>query len=381
MDILISAGEASGENYGAQLISEMNALCPGLRFFGLGGDRMQAAGCDLTVHAKDVAVVGLAEVVSHLPKIYGEFRRLLREADRRKPAAAVLIDFPDFNFRLARQLHRRGIPVFYYVSPQLWAWRQGRIRLVQRYVRKMFVIFPFEEAFYRDRGVHVEFVGHPLADLQPPERSREAFAGNHGLDPARHWIALLPGSRRKEIVMNLPEMLRAARVLGPDQQYLMPVASTIDNQWLASLVSQSGVSNIVFTHDSLSTLHHARAAVVASGTATMEATLMNVPFVMVYRVADLTWRLGRRFVSVPFFAMPNLIAGREVIPELVQHELTAENIVRWMRCLLPEGSQRAEMLAGLEEIRSRLRGSERLASPSGRVAATILAEVGLTIAK
>ena len=381
MDILISAGEASGENYGAQLISEMNALGPGLRFFGLGGDRMQAAGCDLTVHAKDVAVVGLAEVVSHLPKIYGEFRRLLREAERRKPAAAVLIDFPDFNFRLARQLHRRGIPVFYYVSPQLWAWRQGRIRLVQRYVRKMFVIFPFEEAFYRDRGVHVEFVGHPLADLQPPERSREAFAGNHGLDPARNWIALLPGSRRKEIVMNLPEMLRAARMLGPDQQYLMPVASTIDNQWLASLVSQSGVSNIVFTHDSLSTLHHARAAVVASGTATMEATLMNVPFVMVYRVADLTWRLGRRFVSVPFFAMPNLIAGREVIPELVQHELTAENIVRWMRCLLPEGSQRAEMLAGLEEIRSRLRGSERLASPSGRVAATILAEVGLTIAK
>src|SRR5512142_707877 len=180
MRLLISAGEASGEAYGAQLIAALRARMPTAEFFGVGGERMRAAGHDLIIDARQIAVVGLAEVVTHLPKIYGEFRRLLREVDRRRPDVAVLIDFPDFNFRLARELHRRGVPVFYYISPQLWAWRPGRVELVRRYVRKMLVIFPFEAEWYRQRGVDAEYVGHPLADLPAP--ARRNFAAQYGLD-------------------------------------------------------------------------------------------------------------------------------------------------------------------------------------------------------
>src|SRR5437867_955484 len=188
--LLISAGEASGEFYGAQLIESLHRALPEKTdFFGLGGERMRAAGCEIVIDSKDVAVVGLAEVVKHLPGIYGKFHELLREVDRRKPDVAVLIDFPDFNFRLARELHKRGIPVVYFVSPQLWAWRKGRIKQVQRYVSKMLVIFPFEEKFYADHGVNAEYVGHPLADLAQPTPDRQEYANDHGLDPNKHWIA------------------------------------------------------------------------------------------------------------------------------------------------------------------------------------------------
>src|SRR4051812_7749268 len=201
--ILISAGEASGEQYGAQLIESLRrADSRPISFFGLGGDRMRTAGCDITVESREVAVVGLAEVIKHLPGIYSRFRALLREVDCRKPDVAILIDFPDFNFRLARALYQRGIPVVYFVSPQLWAWRQGRIKLVQTYVKKMLVIFPFEEKFYGDRGVAAEYVGHPLADTAIA-LDRVTYARDNGLDPAKHWIALLPGSRRHEVERNL----------------------------------------------------------------------------------------------------------------------------------------------------------------------------------
>lgn len=384
MNILISAGEASGEAYGAELIQELRTLVPAARFFGLGGPRMREAGCQITVEARDVAVVGLAEVITHLPKIYGEFQKLVREAERRKPAAAVLIDFPDFNFRLAKKLHALRIPVFYYVSPQLWAWRRGRIKLVQKYVRKMLVIFPFEEQFYREHGVKVTFVGHPLADIQPPAVSREEFAQANQLNPARTWIALLPGSRRREIEMNLPEMLAAAQEMtaGGDFEFLVPAASTVRPEWLAGAIGrlsprredQELVVNVVA--DARAALAFSRAAVVASGTATVEAAVIGVPFVMVYRVAPLTWHLGRRLVSVPFYAMPNLIAQREVVPELVQSRFTSENIIDWMRRLVPDGPERAQMCAGLEEVRRKLHGSGGRERPARLAAATIAAEMG-----
>src|SRR5437764_6419847 len=213
--ILISAGEASGEQYGAQLMEALRRGHPGqMDFFGLGGERMRTAGCDITVESRDVAVVGLAEVVKHLPGIYRRFKGLLREVDKRKPDVAILIDFPDFNFRLARALYRRGIPVVYFVSPQLWAWRQGRLKLVKKYVKKMLVIFPFEEKFYRDRDVDAEYVGHPLADIADGLASREDYARANGLDASKQWIALLPGSRRQEVERNLSIMLKAAKQLG-----------------------------------------------------------------------------------------------------------------------------------------------------------------------
>src|SRR6476646_9631559 len=213
LTFLLSAGEASGDTYGSQLIDSLRQFSPSSAFFGMGGEKMRASGAELLVHANEVAVVGLAEVVTHLPAIRLRFKRLVAEAARRKPDAAILVDFPDFNLRLARELHRLGIPVFYFVSPQIWAWRTGRVKQIRKYVRKMIVIFPFEQEFYARHGVEVSYVGHPLAYVPQPEISREEFAAKYGLDPQKQWIALLPGSRRKEVRLNLPVIIQAAQLL------------------------------------------------------------------------------------------------------------------------------------------------------------------------
>ena len=203
-----------------------------LEFFGVGGDRMRAAGCNTVVDAKDLSVVGITEILSHLPNIWGLFHRLIREADQRKPDLAIVIDSPAFNWRVARQMHKRGIPVVYYVCPQFWAWRQGRVRLLRKYVDKALVIFPFEEEFYRDRGVDATFVGHPLADLPRPATERADYALQNKLDSAKSWITLMPGSRAKEVRMNLPVILESAAKLGADYEYLLPVAPTLDAWFL-----------------------------------------------------------------------------------------------------------------------------------------------------
>jgi lipid-A-disaccharide synthase len=350
--ILISAGEASGEMYGAQLIEALKRHDPSLEFFGVGGPRMRAAGCDTVIDSKDLAVVGITEILAHLPKIWGLFHKLIAEADKRKPGLAIVIDSPAFNWRVAREMHKRGVPVVYYVAPQFWAWRQGRVRLLRDYITKALVIFPFEEKFYRDRGVDATFVGHPLADLPKPEVSRQAYAAQYKLNPGKHWIALMPGSRVKEVRMNLPEMLAAAARLGPNYEYLLPVASTLDSQLLTSL--RGGNANIHLVPEALPALSLSRAGIIASGTATVEAALMNLPFVMVYRVTALTYLLGKSRVKVPHFAMVNLIAEREVVPELVQHDFTAEKIVAQMKQIIPDGPARSAMLAGLAEVRARL---------------------------
>jgi lipid-A-disaccharide synthase len=378
---LISAGEASGEVYGAKLIEALRRLSgpktAELEFFGVGGERMQQAGCDLVVNANEIAVVGLAEVVEHLPRIFRLFHKVVAEAERRRPDAAVLIDFPDFNFRLARQLHKRGIPVIYYVSPQLWAWRQSRIELVRKYVRKMLVIFPFEEKFYRDHGIDVEFVGHPLADMALPTVTREQFATEHGLDPNRQWVALLPGSRRGEVLRIFPKLLQAAQLLGPEYVYITPVASTLDHEWMGSFLHDHNGPEIAFTSDARSTLLHARAAAVASGTSTLEAALIGTPFAMVYQVAPLTWTLGRRLVKVERFAMPNLIVERDVVPELVQDNFTPERVCTELQKLLPDSDSRSTMVAGFEEVRSRLRGSDAEGEASERAARAVFAALGI----
>jgi lipid-A-disaccharide synthase len=356
--VMISAGEASGEMYGAELIAALREQAGStVECFGMGGERMSEAGCDLVVHARDVAVVGLFEVLSHLPGIYRAFHKLLAELDRRRPDVAVLIDFPDWNFRLAKQLHRRGIPVVYYVSPQLWAWRKGRLKLVQRYVREMLVIFPFEREFYAQHGVQVEFVGHPLSELESPKVSREDFALRWGLDASRRWIALLPGSRRKELRLNLPAMLGAAARMGSEFEFVMPVASTLDKGWVQEQISlcASGV-DIKLTNDARASLLHARVGVVASGTATVEAALIGTPFVMVYRVAGLTWTLGRHLVKLPHYGMVNLVAGRKVVPELIQSGFTPESVERGVHALLENGTERQKMTDALAEVRKMLRG-------------------------
>ena len=434
--IFISAGEASGELYGALLARALRQCSSpkGQRaeLWGMGGPRMAAAGVEIVVRSEDMAVMGFTEIVRHLPRIYREFRKLERAIRARRPTVAVLIDFPEIHFRLAQVFHRLGIPVIYFVSPQLWAWKPKRIKQVRRYVKRMLVIFPFEEKYYRERGVGAEFVGHPLADLPPPGITREQFAADNGLDPARTWVGILPGSRLKEIEANLPEMLAAARGLKdvppglkpqfysgadgtaeavpfqsegtvevfqrPEQtelrglkplahgaavsarvnsrpdtkqssevaggdpprnyEFLIPLAPTLDaaqRKVVLRMVEKLGSGlSIRLVDDARAALFHARASVVASGTATVEAALIGNPFVVVYRVSRLTYAIARRLVKVPHVAMANLIAGKRVVPELIQHDFTAANIVQHLRRLLPDGPARESMMKELGAIREAL---------------------------
>jgi lipid-A-disaccharide synthase len=323
-----------------------------LEFFGVGGERMRAAGCDTVVDAKDLSVVGITEILSHLPKIYGLYQHLIKEADRRKPDLAIVIDSPAFNWRVARQMKKRGVPVVYYVAPQFWAWRQGRVCLIRNYIDKALVIFPFEEKFYRDRGVDATFVGHPLADLPEPAVERRDYAAQFHLDATKYWITLMPGSRVKEVRMNLPTILEAADDLGSAYEFLLPVAPTLDRAFLQCLISSR---RITLVPESLPALWHSRAGIIASGTATVEAAMMQTPFVMVYRVSPLTYLLGKPRVKVPRFAMVNLIAGDEVVPELVQNDFTVENVVAQINRILPDGPARDRMLEGLIRVKALLR--------------------------
>jgi lipid-A-disaccharide synthase len=365
--IFISAGEASGEHYGALLAAALTrqfaAKGQTAELIGMGGDRMAAAGVECIVRSEDVSVMGLTEVLRHLPRIYREFRRLKKAIRARRPAVAILIDFPDFHFRLAREFHRLGIPVLYFVSPQLWAWKKHRIHFVRKYVSEMLVIFPFEEPFYRQHGVRAEFVGHPLAELPPPSISREQFAAENALNPGKTWIGLLPGSRPHEIGDHLPEMLAAARLLAAAQpeslEFLIPLASTLSTAQRAQvhmLVRIYGCGLAVrLVDDARAALFHARASVVASGTATVEAALIGNPFVVIYRVSPVTFAIAKRVVKVRYVAMVNLIAGKCVVPELLQHDFTAQNIVKHLEPLLPDGAARQSMMSELQTIHESLR--------------------------
>ena len=337
--------------------------------FGLGGDRLQAEGATLLAHVRDLAVVGLWEVVSHLPRFRRIFRELLGEVDRARPDLAILVDYPDFNLRLARALHRRGIPVVYYVSPQVWAWRPRRLRAIRAHVAHMIVIFPFEAEVYERAGVPVTFVGHPLVDLVAPLADRAGFLAACALDPARPLIALLPGSRRKEIAHNLPAMSGAVRLLAerrPDLQFVAAVGPSIDPQSLRDGLPPAVALVQGQTH---AVLAAADAAIVASGTATVEAALLGTPMVVVYRLSSLTYHLGRRFVKVQHVAMANLIAGRGIVPELIQDHFTPERVADAVMPLLgPEGR---EMRAALGEVRRRLGAPGASARAAGVVTALL----------
>jgi lipid-A-disaccharide synthase len=325
--------------------------------------------------------MGITEVIRHAPYIYRQFRRLVRSIKDNPPAAAILIDFPDVNFRLAKTLKQLGIPVIWFVSPQLWAWKRRRLQWVQQRVTRMLVIFPFEETFYRNRGVNAQFAGHPLAELPLPMISREAFAAENKLDPAKPWIALLPGSRWKEIEANLPTMVEMACRFPRDCEYLLPVASTIDRArladftagWIAHAPGANPMLPLPYIHlvnDAREALIHARASVVASGTATVQAALMGNPFVVVYRVSLLTFKLAKGLVWYPPeiwpandvdrdgnlpIAMANLIAGRRIVPELLQERFNAKELNETLAPLLADTPARARQLADLAEFRQRLR--------------------------
>jgi lipid-A-disaccharide synthase len=329
---------------------------------------MERAGQERIVRAEDVAHMGITEVIRHMPSIYGKYRQLVASIKKGQPDLAILIDFPDVNFRLARELKKLGIPVLWFVSPQLWAWKRRRLRWVQQRVTRMMVIFPFEAAFYHARNVDASFVGHPLAELPAPTITREAYGQQQSLNPAKPWICLLPGSRAKEVRLNLPAMLEAAALLGPGYEYILPIASTLKREWIEQLVPEAA-PNLHLVPEAREALHHARASVVASGTATVQAAIIGNPFVVVYRVSPLTFRLAKRLVHYPPeiwspgdldadgnlpIAMVNLIAGRRIVPEFLQGRFTAENLAAALRPLLADTPQRAQMITDLAEVRHAL---------------------------
>jgi lipid-A-disaccharide synthase len=355
--ILISAGEASSEMYAARLARALRERT-GAELFGMGGPRMAEAGVELVADYHEVAVVGVAEVVHKIPTVIGVQRRLAREAARRRPALAILIDSPGTHLGTARRIRNLGIPVGYFIGPQVWAWRPGRVRVIKRLVKRMVVIFPFEEKIYRDAGVPVDFVGHPLVDVVKASMTREEFAARHGLDAARPIVTLLPGSRRGEIARNFPAVLEACERVARSMpaagvQFVHAAAPGLSDEFLSPF-ARPGLAVKRMTGATYDALAAADCAIVASGTATVEAALLGTPMVVVYRVAPLTAMVMRFLLRTPYIGMVNLIAGRMVAPELVQDKFTGESVAVEVQRLLASPAAREEMKAALAEVRAKL---------------------------
>lgn len=357
--ILISAGEASSDMYAARLAVALRQRT-GAQFFGMGGPRMAEAGVELIADYHEVAVVGITEALHKIPSVVRVQRRLAREAARRRAALAILVDSPGTHLGVARRLKQAGIPVGYFIGPQVWAWRAGRVRVIKRLVKRMVVIFPFEEKIYRDAGVPVDFVGHPLADVVRPTMTRAEFAARFGLAADRPIVALLPGSRRNEMAQNYPRVLEACALLAREReqsggvQFVHAVAPGLATEGFTLAGGRSGPEVKRIEGATYDILAAADCAIVASGTATVEAALLGTPMVVIYRVAPLTAFILRRLVHTPFFSMVNLVAGRRVVPELIQDGFTPAAVATEVRRLLDSPAAGAEMKKGLAEVRARL---------------------------
>ncbi|HYW43492.1 MAG TPA: lipid-A-disaccharide synthase [Bryobacteraceae bacterium] len=353
--ILVSAGEASGDLYASLLVEELRRAT-GAKFFGCTGPRLRAAGVETVVDAGSLAVVGLLEVVSHIPRIYREYRKLLAAARDRRPDLAILTDSPDFHLRVARRLDRQGVPVVYLVAPQVWAWRKGRVKQMRRTLRRLLCIFPFEEEFFRREGVAATYIGHPLARLARPALTRDEFFRKHRLAPGRPLISVLPGSRRGEAARHLPALADAVERLYREQavNVVLPASATTGAGFFRERLGRSPIR--VIEGESWDALAHADLALAASGTVTVEAALLGTPMVTFYKVTGPSWVAGKLLVRVPFYSMVNLIAGRALVPELMQGAMTGEAIAREAGRLLKDENARAEMKAGLAEVREKLSG-------------------------
>ncbi|HTS61607.1 MAG TPA: lipid-A-disaccharide synthase [Candidatus Acidoferrales bacterium] len=356
--ILVSAGEASGDLYASLVVGELARRMPGTDFFGCTGPRLRAAGVRTVVDAGSLAVVGLIEVAGHIPRIYREYRKLLAAAGENRPDVAILTDSPDFHLRVARKLHRRGIPVVYLVAPQVWAWRKGRIREMRRTIRRLLCIFPFEEEFFARERVAATYIGHPLAGLVRPFLTRDEFFRKHRLAPERPLIVLLPGSRRGEARRHLPALVDAADRLYREQavNLILPASATTGAGFFKARLGDSPIK--VIEGESWDAMAHCDVALAASGTVTVEAALLGTPMATFYKVTAASWMAGKFLVDVPFYSMVNLIAGRALVPELMQGQMTGPNLAREARRLLSDSAARAEMKAGLAEVRDKLSGRE-----------------------
>jgi lipid-A-disaccharide synthase len=367
---MISCGEPSGDLYAGALAVEIRRREPDAAVFGLGGQRLMAGGGELLADYRGLSVTGLVEALRVVPKSFSVLNRLVDIARTEKPQALVAIDFPDFNFRLAAAVKKLGVPIIYYISPQLWAWRKSRMRVIKRIADRVLVIFPFEEQIYRDAGVPVQFVGHPLVDLARAQEPKDRFLAELGLDPSRPIVALLPGSRPNEVVRLLPVMRDAvaqiaAQVAGV--QFVVARAPSLDNG-LFSNVKWNSVNPVIVLARTDDVLGICDVVITASGTATVQAALHGRPMVVVYRLSPLTYRLGHRFLLVENVAMVNLIAGRRIVPELIQDDCTPQRIAAETVQLLTDGRRADQMRADLAEVRGKLGGP----GASGRAAEAVL---------
>ena len=349
------AGEASGDMYGAEVARSLQRRFPGCDIYGLGGQRMQAAGVRLEGDIRKTAVIGPLEVLSSLGTLYRVFRRLAERVEADPPAAAILIDFPDFNLRLAKRVRQAGCPVIYYISPQVWAWREGRIKQIGRVVNKMLVIFPFEEEMYRNAGVDAEFVGHPLVDSVRASKSKDEFCAAYKLDPRKPIVALLPGSRRKEVRFILPPVCDAVALIKekkPDTQFVLPMAGGLDRQLLEALIGSRPIT--IVTNDTYNAIRYARAAIVASGTATLETALLGTPEVVVYRISQGSWWIGKLLIKMKFYGIVNIILGEEVVPELFQERMTPEEVTKTVLRLMDDVWVQSRIRGKYEQLRREL---------------------------
>jgi lipid-A-disaccharide synthase len=352
--ILISAGEASGDMYAARLAAALRARAD-VQLFGMGGPRMREAGVDLVADCSEVSLVGIVEIAKKYPALRRVFQRLLDESAQRKPALTILTDFPGFHLRLARKLNAQRVPCVYFVCPQFWAWRPWRANLVRRRFVRGLCIFPFEEEWYRSRGVKADFIGHPLVGNVAATQTRAQFAAAHRLDAAKPILTILPGSRSGEIAHHMPTLIEACRLIQKDHhvQFVLALAPGVDRSQVAEHLATDVPMQVVSdsTYDALAA---ADLSIVSSGTATVEAALLDAPMIVVYRLARLTASIARLLVRTPMFAMVNLIAGKPVVPELVQEAFTPERLAAEALRLLDSPATRAEIRSGLAEVREKL---------------------------
>ncbi|HEY4362770.1 MAG TPA: lipid-A-disaccharide synthase [Bryobacteraceae bacterium] len=357
MRILISAGEASGDLYASRVVEALRPRHPEADFFGCAGPRMQASGVRPIIDLRSIAVVGLVEVVAHIPRIYGQFRKLVASISQERPDLAILTDAPDFNLRLAKKLKRRGVPVVYLIAPQAWAWREGRVKTMRATFNRLLCIFPFEQEFFESHGVPTTYIGHPLARIVKPTLDRAQFCEKFNLDPAARIVALLPGSRHGEVARHIPDLVESAAYLrqrhGVTPILALPPGFDLESTNFQEPIRSASIQVIEgYTWDVLA---QAELALAASGTVTVEAALLGVPMVTFYRVNALSWLLGRWLVRAPFLSMVNLVAGRRIVPELIQQDMSADRLAAEASRLLDSAEARAAMKHDLAEAADKLR--------------------------
>ncbi|MCX6565820.1 MAG: lipid-A-disaccharide synthase [Candidatus Aminicenantes bacterium] len=371
--ILIVAGEKSGENYGAAVVLAFRSLYPKASFFGVGGTNMTAAGVEILVPMEDLAVMGLAEIVTEIPRIRKIFRRLSAEAKTRRPAAAVLIDSPDFNLRLAKRLRKIGVPVLYYISPTVWAWRKGRLRTIKAVVRKMLLIFPFEKEIYAKAGIPHRYVGHPLLERLRIRYSRADFFRKYKLDPALPLVTLMPGSRKNEIRRHIAVLREAAARLKSERraQFVLIQTPDLDPSCMPQLVAGTKADLLLLREDAYEAIASSDIVLSACGTANLEAALLGVPLVAFYKISPLTYAVGHPFVRIRDYSIVNILAGRRIVPELIQKQLTADALVQETLRILDDVGARRDMKTAFARIRTDL-GTERASENAARELAGLL---------